>query len=552
MNQFLKKNRALALVAVAQGAICFIAATSPAEGLAQVATGRVTAPAASLPNLGDGSDMTPGSERTLGDRIARELYRDADYVDDAVLMEYVQGIWQPLLAAARQSGDLSPELDEAYAWEILLGRDRSVNAFALPGAYFGLHLGLIGVVSSRDELASVMAHELSHVTQRHIARMMTRQSQQAPWLLGAMVLGILAASKNPGAANAMIVGGQAVGAQSQLNFSRDMEREADRVGFGVAGQAGFAPQGFVSMFAKLQQSSRLNDSDNFPYLRSHPLSTERMADMQSRIDQADGEPSDRPSSRKNLQEMDHAMVSARARVLSNSAVGALRNWATEVEPASMGRMSAAQQAGALYGAVLAAVRFRDYPQAQALWRRLNERVRSDAAAERLAHLLGVELLLAQGDSAGAIRLLGDTGATPDTRGRAVLFLEAQAWVQATSTDAAEATEARTHPKDGKATSGLARSIQNLQTWVANNPRDAQAWQLLASAYAAQGRTLSSIRAQAEVNVAQLDYSAALSRFKTAQDWARKNGAGTDHYEASIVDTRTRQVELLVREQALER
>jgi predicted Zn-dependent protease len=149
---------------------------------------------------------------------------------------------------------------------------------------------LIGVVSSRDELASVMAHELSHVTQRHIARMMTRQSQQAPWLLGAMVLGILAASKNPGAANAMIVGGQAVGAQSQLNFSRDMEREADRVGFGVAGQAGFAPQGFVSMFAKLQQSSRLNDSDNFPYLRSHPLSTERMADMQSRIDQADGEP----------------------------------------------------------------------------------------------------------------------------------------------------------------------------------------------------------------------------------------------------------------------
>jgi predicted Zn-dependent protease len=100
LNIFLKKNRALALVAVAQCAICFIAATSPAEGLAQVATGRVTAPAASLPNLGDGSDMTPGSERTLGDRIARELYRDADYVDDAVLMEYVQGIWQPLLAAA--------------------------------------------------------------------------------------------------------------------------------------------------------------------------------------------------------------------------------------------------------------------------------------------------------------------------------------------------------------------------------------------------------------------------------------------------------------------
>ncbi len=535
-----------------QGAILCIATFSSAGGLAQVVTGRGTAPAASLPNLGDGSDMTIGSERTLGDRIARELYRDADYVDDAILMEYVQGIWQPLLAAARQRGDLSPELDEAYAWEILLGRDRSVNAFALPGAYFGLHLGLVGVVSSRDELASVLAHELSHVTQRHIARMMTRQSQQAPWLIGAMVLGILAASKNPGAANAMIVGGQAVGAQSQLNFSRDMEREADRMGFGIAGQAGFAPQGFVSMFAKLQQSSRLNDSDNFPYLRSHPLSSERMADMQSRIDQVSGDPNERATLRKNVQEMDHAMVSARARVLSNPAVGALRNWAAEVEPAAMGRMTAAQQAAALYGAVLAAIRFRDYPQAQVLWRRLNDRVRHDAAAERLAHLLGVELLLAQGDSGGAIRLLGDTGGTPDTRGRAVLFLEAQAWLQATPTDASAAPEARAIPKDAKAAGGLARSIQNLQTWVATNPRDAQAWQLLASAYAAQGRTLSAIRAQAEVNVAQLDYPAALSRFKAAQDWARKSGAGTDHYEASIVDTRTRKVELMVREQALER
>jgi predicted Zn-dependent protease len=103
-----------------------------------------------------------------------------------------------------------------------------------------------------------------------------------------------------------------------------------------------------------------------------------------------------------------------------------------------------------------------------------------------------------------------------------------------------------------ASTALTATTQSLQTWVADHPRDAQAWQLLSSAYAAQGRTLSSIRAQAEINVAQLDYPAALSRFKTAQEWARKEGAGTDHYEASIVDTRTRQVESLVREQALER
>ena len=92
-----------------------------------------------LPTLGDGSDLTSSEERRLGDRIIRELYRDPDYIDDPVIGEYVQGIWQPLMAAARARGELSPELDERFAWEVLLGRDRTVNAFALPGGYLGLH-----------------------------------------------------------------------------------------------------------------------------------------------------------------------------------------------------------------------------------------------------------------------------------------------------------------------------------------------------------------------------------------------------------------------------
>eukprot|EP01041_Mallomonas_annulata_P026132 gene26132-47358_t len=126
-----------------------------------------------LPSLGDSTSTSPAAERRLGDRIARELYRDPDYLDDAIIGDYVQGIWLPLMAAARARGELPPELDAQYAWKVLLGRDRSVNAFALPGAYFGVHLGLVGIVSSKDELAAVLAHELSHVTQRHIARLIT-------------------------------------------------------------------------------------------------------------------------------------------------------------------------------------------------------------------------------------------------------------------------------------------------------------------------------------------------------------------------------------------
>ncbi len=92
---------------------------------------------AQLPTLGDGSDMTLGAERKLGERIAREIYRDPDYIDDPLLAEYVQGVWEPLLAAARKRGELNPDIDERFAWEIMLVRDRTVNAFALPGGYLG-------------------------------------------------------------------------------------------------------------------------------------------------------------------------------------------------------------------------------------------------------------------------------------------------------------------------------------------------------------------------------------------------------------------------------
>ena len=92
--------------------------------------------------MGSSEGISLSAERKLGDRIARELYRDADYLEDPVLDEYIQRLWTPLVKAAAARGELSPELQERFAWRILLGRDRSVNAFALPGGYLGVHLGL--------------------------------------------------------------------------------------------------------------------------------------------------------------------------------------------------------------------------------------------------------------------------------------------------------------------------------------------------------------------------------------------------------------------------
>jgi predicted Zn-dependent protease len=486
----------------------------------------VTAPA--LPSLGDGSDMGLAAERRLGDRIAREIYRDPDFLDDPVIADYVQAVWQPLLAAERVRGDLSSEMAERFAWEIMLGRDRTVNAFALPGGYFGLHLGLLAVVGSADELASVLGHELSHVTQRHISRLMARQGQIAPWAIGAMILGALAASKSADAANALIVGGQAVSAQSQLNFSRDMEREADRLGFGILTQAGFDGRGFVGMFDKLQQASRLNDNGAFPYLRSHPLTTERIADMQSR------QLLDGPAAPMAVSSLRHGLVSARARVLSNPGPDALLALVREADSPVMLAAAPARQAAVFYAAALAAGRLRDAPAARSSLARLTPLVRADAAAQQLATWLAIELSLAAGDVTAAAALL-DVGPTDTASRRPQLMLHAQVALLT-----------------GTGLSGL---TERLQTWLAAHPRDAQAWQHLAAAYALQALPLRALRAESEARVARLDLAGALDRLTAAQDLLRQGGSArgsADHIEASIIDTRRRQLESMLREQALER
>ncbi|MDM0039480.1 M48 family metalloprotease [Variovorax sp. J22G21] len=474
-----------------------------------------------LPGMGDGGEMTASAERLLGDRIVRELYRDTDYIDDPVLVEYVNDVWQKLMAAARVRGDLTPELDERFAWTVLLGRDRNINAFALPGGYLGVNLGLIGVIGSRDELATVLGHELSHVTQRHIARMLGKQSRDMPVLIAAMVLGMLAAakSKNGDVGQAMVMGSQALAVQNQLNFSRDMEREADRVGFGVMTQAGFAPQGAAALFDKLQYAARLNDNGSYPYLRSHPLNSERIADMQGRFQLQPGADVAMPLV------MDHAMVSARARVLSRPGVDVLRLWVQAAGSGDFAKSAPAQQAATLYAAALSATQLRDFGPARELAARLRERSASDAPAARLARLLAAEIELAAGQPARAAALLD-----AKAKDRPEMMLSAQTAI---------------------ATRNAGPMVAPLRDWVATHPRDAGVWRMLGSLYNAQNEPVRAIRSDAEANVAILDYPGARDRFKAAQDLMRKPGTPVDHYEASIIDSRAREIDQRVREQLAE-
>lgn len=491
-----------------------------------LAPSQPSAIAQTLPALGDGVELSIASERRLGDRIARSIYRDPDWLDDAVLGDYLQEVWQPLVKAARLRGDLSAELLERFAWELFLVRDRSVNAFALPGGYLGVHTGLIATVSTADELAAVMGHELSHVTQRHIARMFTQQQSQTPWLIAAMILGVLAAGRSTNAANAALVGGQAVAMQGQLNFSRDMEREADRVGFGVMTEAGFSADGASAMFEKLQQANRFNDNGSFPYLRSHPLTTERIADARTRS-QTQAAPAARSASLPSAAW--HAMMAGRARVLSENGPDALL---AQVQQARRLAATASreQSLSVLYGAALAAARLRESAEARELVARVMALAAGGPQIGQAARLLAIEVETTLGDAERGAALVS-WSASPS---RAELMTQARALLLA-----------------GRA----AEVSERLQSWVSLQPRDGTAWALLSQARLQQGQVLQSVRADAEGRAAQFDYQGAVDRLKAAQDLLKSNKAGMAgvnlHIEASIIDTRARQFQNQLRDQALQ-
>ena len=509
----------------------------------------IISPSGTLPSLGDNSELSAAAERRIGDRIAATIYRDPDYLDDPVLVDYLQGIWQPLMAAARARGELHAELQERFAWEVFLIRDRTVNAFALPGGYFGVHLGLISTVSNRDELAAVLGHEMSHVTQRHISRLLTQQTRQAPWVIGAMILGALAASKSPQAASAAIVGGQAAAAQSQLNFSRDMEREADRVGFGVMLDAGFDARGVASMFEKLQQASRLNDNGSFPYLRSHPLNTQRIGEAQARLQliPSGASGTSKAASGDAAQALFlHAMMAARARVLADPGVDVLRPLVAEAQQFASTSQSTAsllstavtstdvRGAGALYAGALAAARLREFVLAQSLVARLKLLAGSNPgnslnpgpAVSQVIELLSIEVDLL----AGKVPATAVPVDLSQTTTRAEMLIKARALLAA----------------------GRAKDVSDrLSTWVTAHPKDAAAWQLLAVAYGSQNQSVRAIRADAESRASELDYTGALDRLRAAQAMMRSQPGSADFMEGSIIDTRARQLDLLVKEQALQ-
>ncbi len=495
-----------------------------------------------LPALGESAsaDLSVNQERRLGDAILREGRRDPAYLDDPILLDYVQQLYAPLLRAARQRGDIEPDIDAAFAWEIFLVNDRSVNAFALPGGYVGVHLGLVALTTTHDALASVLAHELAHVTQRHIARSIAPQQQASLLAIAGLLLGIFAASRantttaSIDGANAAILGGQAAAIQTQLNFTRAMEREADRIGFGLLADAGYNTSGMAQMFEKLAFASRINDTNNFPYLRTHPLTSDRITEARTRVLVAPM-PVPEPT-------LLHALMQARARVLMDPGAQSLARLSGESSSPLAVERIAARMAGAL-----AASRLRDAARAERQAQEAREMATAlparDARAERALLMMHAEIRQAAGDTRGALALLDALPPPPPdalrSSTRAPMLMRAQLLLELH----------RARP--GSEPQALRASTEALQTWLAEHPQDATAWERLAGTADALGQQLRSLRAAAEARATLGDLTGAIDRFRVAQQAARGAVAQQDFIEASVIDVRLRELVAQRRELQIE-
>ena len=231
-----------------------------------------------LPDMGSPADaiLSRSNEAQIGRAIMRQIRNQGVVVEDPQINEYINDIGHRI-AAQTNNGD--------YKFTFFVIDDPHVNAFALPGGYIGVHTGLIEATRKEDELAGVIAHEIAHVTQRHIARAIHANSRQSilttALMLGAMILG--AAGAGGDAVQGALAVAQGTAAQQQINFTRNNEYEADRVGIGALADAGFDPHGMASFFEVMSRLTARSPELRVPeFLRTHPVTTARIAEARNR------------------------------------------------------------------------------------------------------------------------------------------------------------------------------------------------------------------------------------------------------------------------------
>ena len=464
-------------------------------------SGLPTTPASSgpshpgLPDLGDESlaITTPAQERKLGESVVRQIRASGAYLDDPEVNDYLNDLGHRLVAAV-------PSPDSPFDFEFFAIADPSINAFALPGGFVGVNMGLILLTQSESELAAVLAHEISHVTQHHYTRSMVGQQRSLLYSLAALGLA-LAAAKAGGSANAGqaiaagVTSAQALAIQSQLNYTRENEYEADRIGFQRLDAAKFDVTAMATFMERLQKQGRFSEGNAPSYLRTHPVTTERIAEAQAR---AYGKPY-----RQVPDSLDFQLVRALLRSYQGTAKEAV-----DYFDAALAEHKYNAEVAARYGLVASLLRAENWTRAKAELAALQKIAPPSPMIEAMAGHVYME----SGDLDRAIAIFASALAKYPNKMQLIY-------------DYPEALL-----KAGRAKDAAAFLERELAVFPSNGPLH----RIAARTYAELGKKTQQYLHQGEFYAWQGDLRGAVNQLELAS-----KAADADFYQSSVVETRLR-------------
>lgn len=239
-----------------------------------------------LPDLGDSSEqvLSYRDQRSIGINIIKQLFDAGLLLEDPIALDYIQTLGEQVAAGIPRNA-IERQHSVRAPVQFYIIDDDQINAFALPGGFVVINRGLMLAAENEAELAGVLAHELAHVEQLHIARSLEKSRKLDVLLAGAVLAALIFGGGDPAALQAALSIGLAGSAQGRINFTRQHEYEADRVGIAYLHNAGFDPQGMVNFFARLHEKDRYYTNDVPEILRTHPVSSQRILEARQRTEQ---------------------------------------------------------------------------------------------------------------------------------------------------------------------------------------------------------------------------------------------------------------------------
>lgn len=448
-----------------------------------------------LPEMGDsaGELVSPQEEYQVGQTFFWRLQQQVDLIQDPEINDYIRGLGNRLVASSD-----APTLPFTF----FMVPDPSINAFAAPGGFIGVHSGLMLTADSEGEIASVMAHEIAHVTQRHILRSYEKSERMSVPLTAAMIAAALLGIADPSAGSAAIMAVQGGAIQMQIDYTRAHEAEADNLGMQTLVNAGFDPYAMPSFFEKLQVASRFYGGGHVPeFLRTHPITGSRIAETRAR---AEDYPANVDDSRDSKQ---FFLMREKLRVMTTEDLGEL----TSLYREKLAESGAEDADISRYGYVQALIKVKNHTEAR---KALMPLVEKDE--DRLTYQLALaDIEMAVGNTSAALAIYEDYQRLyPDDR--ALSMKQVEAMLRAGQ------------PRE-------AANVLQRQLDVGENSREL--YRLLAKAHEQMGNKSESHMWLAEAYYQSGQLAAAADQLRIAADYARG-----DEYQRAKISSRLREIE----------